>query len=115
MQMLEWIGAAPGSHTDINWPEVWHSSKEKQEVHAELERLKERSNDPETKPSEDPSYHSEFAADFRTQVQAVLLRAFQQHWRTPSYIFSKFFLVSAVVSASIDYARTSLWVPMAPV
>lgn len=95
--MLEWIGAAPGSHTDIDWPGVWKESEEKKQVLAELESLKERRNDPSTKPTEDASYYKEYAADFRTQFYAVLTRAFQQQWRTPSYIFSKFFLVSSVV------------------
>jgi ATP-binding cassette subfamily G (WHITE) protein 2 (PDR) len=36
--MLELIGAAPGSHTDIDWPNVWRKGPEKSVVDDELAR-----------------------------------------------------------------------------
>ncbi|KAI9688528.1 MAG: hypothetical protein M1822_001477 [Bathelium mastoideum] len=89
--MLEITGAAPGSHTDINWPLVWRDSPELKEVHAELDRLKtERPYvaDPSATPDDKDSYR-EFAARFPVQLYEVLKRVFQQYWRTPSYIYSK--------------------------
>lgn len=95
--MLEVIGAAPGSHTDIDWHQTWRNSPEIKEVHAELDRLKEErikitdNNAPKAK--ED---YREFAAPFSTQMWIVLKRIFAQYWRTPSYIYSKLLLCATV-------------------
>ncbi|KAK4951129.1 Multidrug resistance protein, partial [Elasticomyces elasticus] len=83
--MLEVIGAAPGSHSDVDWPQVWRDSPEKQEVHRELARLKETRPQVAT-PSSDPSdkvSFREFAAPFSVQFREVTKRVFQQYWRTP--------------------------------
>ncbi|KAF1353963.1 ABC-2 type transporter-domain-containing protein [Delphinella strobiligena] len=92
--MLEVIGAAPGSHSDIDWHEVWKASPERQGVKEELQRLK--TERPQvTKPSADTNDQTtfrEFAAPFTTQLREVTFRVFQQYWRTPSYIYSKFVL-----------------------
>lgn len=87
--MLEVIGAAPGSHTEIDWHQTWRQSPEYQEVQTELQRLKVEGsahNEPHDKNSE--SYR-EFAAPFWEQLRIASLRVFQQYWRTPSYIYSK--------------------------
>lgn len=89
--MLEVIGAAPGSHTEIDWHEVWKASPEREGVKGELRRLKNVRPD-ETEPSSDPNdkaTYNEFAAPFMVQMKEVLYRVFQQYWRTPSYIYSK--------------------------
>ncbi|KAK1141439.1 Multidrug resistance protein [Aspergillus melleus] len=88
--MLEVIGAAPGSHTEIDWPVVWQNSNERQEVRAELGRLRELANSPSAvSDANDKSSYEEFAAPWTTQMYQVGLRVFQQYWRTPSYIYSK--------------------------
>ncbi|KAF5693475.1 ATPase, partial [Fusarium mundagurra] len=87
--MLEVIGAAPGSHTEIDWHQTWRQSPEYQEVQTELQRLKAEGsahNEPHDNNSE--SYR-EFAAPFFEQLRIASLRVFQQYWRTPSYIYSK--------------------------
>ncbi|KAG9233334.1 putative multidrug resistance ABC transporter [Amylocarpus encephaloides] len=100
--MLEMIGAAPGSHTEVDWPAVWNNSPQKAEVHRELARLKEerqhetalqRTVSAEKK--EDKASYREFAAPFAVQMWEVTVRVFQQYWRTPSYIYSKFILCFA--------------------
>ena len=95
--MLEVIGAAPGTYTDIDWHQTWRDSPEIQEVHAELERLKierlEETDDNAPKSKED---YLEFAASFPTQMWIVLKRIFAQYWRTPSYIYSKILLCATV-------------------
>ncbi|KAL4902000.1 hypothetical protein BDW74DRAFT_66603 [Aspergillus multicolor] len=91
--MLEVIGAAPGAHSDIDWPEVWRSSAEYQEVRGELAQLRELANQPS--PVSDPndkSSYAEFAAPFSDQLVQVGRRVFQQYWRDPSYIWSKVLL-----------------------
>jgi ATP-binding cassette subfamily G (WHITE) protein 2 (PDR) len=89
--MLEVIGAAPGSHTDVDWHQTWRDSPEYQEVHRELDRLKE-TRPKETEPSatpDDKASFREFAAPFAVQQWEVTKRVFEQYWRTPSYIYSK--------------------------
>ncbi|KAF2460409.1 putative multidrug resistance ABC transporter [Lineolata rhizophorae] len=89
--ILEITGAAPGSHTDINWPETWRNSPEYAEVQEHLEYLKrERPNvaPPAALPGDKSSYR-EFAAPFLDQAWITTKRVFQQYWRTPSYIYSK--------------------------
>ncbi|OTA56661.1 hypothetical protein K449DRAFT_387405 [Hypoxylon sp. EC38] len=86
--MLDAIGAAPGSSTDIDWFQTWRNSPECKEVHAELQRLKDTASSGPP-PTHDPQSYREHAASFPTQLYAVTHRVFQQYWRTPSYIYSK--------------------------
>lgn len=86
--MLDAIGAAPGSHTDVDWFQTWRDSSNYAEVQAELQRLKDDA--PEgPPPTEDQGSYREFAASFFSQLGEVTHRVFQQYWRTPSYIYSK--------------------------
>ena len=92
--MLEVIGAAPGSHSDIDWHQVWRESPELKSVHTELSTMK-RERPKLTGPSStssDPASYREFAAPFSVQMWEVQKRIFAQYWRTPSYIFSKILL-----------------------
>jgi ABC-type multidrug transport system permease subunit/ABC-type multidrug transport system ATPase subunit len=86
--MLEVIGAAPGSTTDIDWHQTWRESPEYTAVQDELQRLKRdvKESNPIT---DDPGSYREFAASFWEQLVYVTHRVFQQYWRTPSYIYSK--------------------------
>lgn len=97
--MLAAIGAAPGSHSDIDWHEAWKASPERVAVREELARLKAEGQaaGDKSKSGVDKAAYSEFAAPFRIQMFEVLRRVFQQYWRTPSYIWAKIAL--CVVSA----------------
>ncbi|EKG14159.1 ABC transporter-like protein [Macrophomina phaseolina MS6] len=94
--LLEVIGAAPGCSSDVNWPAVWRDSREYDAVHNELLQLKEspvglkteESNVGDSEVEED----RQFAAPFATQMCEVTKRVFEQYWRTPTYIYSKFSL-----------------------
>ena len=101
--MLEVIGAAPGSHTDLDWFDIWRKSSEYVEVKRELRRLKESPPQGETANTaaqgkvrlrgkaysgNKASFH-EFAAPLWLQMLEVQRRVFQQYWRTPTYIYSK--------------------------
>ncbi|MCJ1437052.1 hypothetical protein MMC27_006437 [Xylographa pallens] len=95
--MLEVIGAAPGTTTNIDWHQVWRESPELAQVHKELATMKEelpQVSTPASSPSDKASYR-EFAAPFGQQMREVLWRVFQQYWRTPSYIYSKAILCIA--------------------
>ncbi|KAF1808725.1 ABC drug exporter AbcA [Eremomyces bilateralis CBS 781.70] len=88
--MLAVTGAAPGTTTDIDWPETWRSSPEYDEVKDELASLRglRRTSTAVAKATDETFYH-EFAAPFGEQFRQVLRRVFEQYWRTPSYIYSK--------------------------
>ncbi|EWZ81308.1 ATPase [Fusarium oxysporum f. sp. radicis-lycopersici 26381] len=92
--MLEVIGAAPGSETNLDWPQIWKDSSEFVAVQQHLQELShhrvEKSQD------EDPHLYDEFAATFTTQLKYVTTRVFEQYWRTPSYIYSKAALCTLV-------------------
>ncbi|KAK7515313.1 ABC-2 type transporter-domain-containing protein [Phyllosticta citriasiana] len=92
--MLEVIGAAPGSHTDIDWHEAWRNSPEYAGVKNELKEMREQLPQ-KTAPSatEDQTSYREFAAPFTVQIWEVTKRVFEQYWRTPSYIYAKLILV----------------------
>jgi ABC-type multidrug transport system permease subunit/ABC-type multidrug transport system ATPase subunit len=94
--MLEVIGAAPGSHTDVDWFNVWRTSPEYTALQTELERIKaERAGSSNPLDEETGSYR-EFAAPFMVQLKENLARVFQQYWRTPVYIYSKTALCTLV-------------------
>lgn len=87
--MLEVIGAAPGAHTDTDWPVVWKGSAEYRHVKDEFAQLRELIEQPSAVADCGPSSYQEFAMPFTTQCFHVGKRAFEQYWRTPSYIYSK--------------------------
>ncbi|EAS36064.3 pleiotropic drug resistance family protein [Coccidioides immitis RS] len=85
--MLEVIGAAPGSHTDKDWSQVWNNSPERAEVRRQLAEMKaELSEKPQAPRS---AGYGEFAMPFWQQYLVVQHRMFQQYWRSPEYIYSK--------------------------
>lgn len=86
--MLEVIGAAPGSSTDEDWPQIWRDSPESAQTQAELQRLTDQPENPSAS-EDDPNSFDEFAAPFYVQLSNVTRRVFEQYWRTPSYIYSK--------------------------
>ncbi|KAJ4260012.1 Multidrug resistance protein [Fusarium falciforme] len=91
--MLEVIGAAPGAHTDIDWPEVWRNSPEHTQVQQELSRLvAEGSSHVLGSAAPDVTEYNEFAAPSKVQYLEVTKRLFQQYWRSPGYIYSKVIL-----------------------
>ncbi|OQD86054.1 hypothetical protein PENANT_c008G03778 [Penicillium antarcticum] len=94
--MLDVIGAAPGSHSDIDWPTVWNGSPEKEAVINHLGELKSTLSQ-KPKEAETESEHREFASPTSVQLRECLSRVFSQYWRTPSYIYSK--LVLSILTA----------------
>jgi ATP-binding cassette, subfamily G (WHITE), member 2, PDR len=95
--MLEAIGAAPGSHTDIDWFQTWRESPEYEQVQEELEVTKEDRAPLPPPGTNNKTDYLEFAAPAWTQYLEVQKRVFTQYWRTPSYIYSKMLLCIIVV------------------
>ncbi|KAF3912490.1 hypothetical protein ABW20_dc0105898 [Dactylellina cionopaga] len=105
--MLEVIGAAPGAHSDIDWPSVWRSSPEYEEVKQELGRLRGLASQPSAVYDISGSGYTEFAAPFSTQLVQVGKRFSQQYWRTPFYIYSKALLaVGSSLFIGFSFFRT---------
>lgn len=94
--MLEVIGAAPGSNTDIDWAEVWDNSSDCQMVQSELAKLVASANLECTGKS--ASANKVFAVSSFEQYREVTKRAFQQYWRSPGYIYSKALLTIGTVN-----------------
>jgi ATP-binding cassette subfamily G (WHITE) protein 2 (PDR) len=104
--MLTAIGAAPGSHTDVDWHQAWMDSKERVTVRQELQRLKDEGlskSEGKQEEKKDKAAYAEFAAPFTTQFLTVFIRVSQQLWRTPSYIYSKLFL-SIIVGLFVGFS-----------
>ncbi|KAH7133701.1 ABC-2 type transporter-domain-containing protein [Dactylonectria macrodidyma] len=92
--MLGAIGAAPGSSTDVDWHQIWRDSPEYQGVQTELQRLKTEGSARVV--DEHSSAYNEFATPLWDQLFIVTRRVFEQYWRTPSYLYSKFILCCSV-------------------
>lgn len=94
-----------------DWFETWKANPESQAVQAEINRIHaEKMNQPESDASV-TDMNMEFAAPFHVQLLEVTTRVFQQYWRTPSYILSKWVLAMATglfVGFSFFKAQTSL-------
>ncbi|KAG9696509.1 pleiotropic drug resistance protein, ABC superfamily, partial [Aureobasidium melanogenum] len=81
---------------NVDWHEHWKNSAEFTAVENELYRINnEDKADIAGTTQEEEGSHSEFAMPFSSQLYSVTLRVFQQYWRTPSYILSKFLLCIA--------------------
>lgn len=102
--MLEAIGAAPGTRTEVDWHQQWLDSPERVAVREELDRLSRVSG--EQQEGNDPSAYSEFAASFGTQLMVTLKRSWWQLWRSPTYIYSKVILCGISVSHRLICIRS---------
>jgi ABC-type multidrug transport system ATPase subunit len=92
--MLEMVA---GDSCPIDWVETWNKSPEYEEVQAEVERLHHARKPSAHRPSLDESDeldddNSEFAMPLSSQLYYVLGRVFQQYYRQPEYVYSKFIL-----------------------
>ena len=88
--MLEVIGAAPGSHANQDYHQVWLNSKQYSEVRSQLAKMEKDLSLLPRASNEESS--REFAAGIWTQYVQVSKRVFEQYYRTPSYIWSKIML-----------------------
>ncbi|KAK0707913.1 ABC transporter CDR4 [Lasiosphaeris hirsuta] len=88
--LMETIGCAPGSHSDIDWPAVWRESSELDTMEA---NLSEKGQATATTTHNGPEYW-EFAAPYHVQLWECTKRVNAQYWRSPSYIYSKIALTT---------------------
>lgn len=108
--MLEAIGAAPGTLSEVDWYQTWRSSPEYQTIQDELARLRAVGTGRlSTDEKHDPASYREFAAPLWQQFWVVTQRVFQQYWRTPSYIYSK---LSLCIASSLFIGLVFLNAPL---
>lgn len=116
--MLSAIGASPGSQSTVDWHQTWLNSREREEVRSELAHIKETNGGKgktaeqdkglEKSKAEIKAEYAEFAAPLWKQFVIVVWRVWQQHWRTPSYIWAKIALcVGSVRSLSTFEMETT--------
>ncbi|CUM47289.1 unnamed protein product [Debaryomyces tyrocola] len=85
------VGAAPGSHANQDYHEVWRNSSEYQDTQGELNKMeRELVSLPR---DESPEARKSYATPIWKQYLIVTKRVFEQNWRSPTYIYSKIFLV----------------------
>lgn len=69
------------------WYDVWNQSPESRAVQEEIDRIHEERK--ATHQEDDDQAHTEFAMPFWFQLYVVSRRVFQQYWRMPAHIASK--------------------------
>ncbi|KAF8900925.1 putative ABC transporter [Mucidula mucida] len=89
--MLHVIGAAPGAVAACDFVQAWKTSEDLVMVKEELQRKRETAK-PIVVSHEKSAADRAFAAPVVYQYLQCTYRVFQQLWRTPSYIYSKFAL-----------------------
>ncbi|KAJ5111144.1 hypothetical protein N7532_001679 [Penicillium argentinense] len=93
-----------------DWFDVWKESKESGEVQSEIDRI-HKQQEGKGGDDDDASTQAEFAMPFWFQLYQVTYRVFQQYWRMPSYVISKWGLGIAAglfIGFSFYQAKTSL-------
>ncbi|CCC70525.1 hypothetical protein NCAS_0F00410 [Naumovozyma castellii] len=88
--MLQIIGAAPGSHAIKDFHKAWRNSEEYKAVQKELDWMEQEL--PRRASETTPEEHKRFATSVWYQFKLVSVRLFQQYWRSPEYLWSKYLL-----------------------
>ncbi|KAI9833623.1 MAG: hypothetical protein M1819_003576 [Sarea resinae] len=89
--ILEMVGAGPSGRSEQDWPEVWKSSVEHDNVQVELDRL-HKTTAAIAVGRDTKQGRREYAMPFTHQLLHVTIRVFQQYWREPSYVWGKIIL-----------------------
>jgi ABC-type multidrug transport system ATPase subunit/ABC-type multidrug transport system permease subunit len=83
--------------TDYDWPRLWTESPEAKHISTELDHIKGSVTSPAVETGKVCEIESRGAYQLSplSQMLIVCRRVFQQYWRSPMYIMSKFMLVTA--------------------
>ncbi|KAK6192913.1 hypothetical protein LQW54_013005, partial [Pestalotiopsis sp. IQ-011] len=93
--MLEIVNGGGNSRGE-DWHSVWKASDEYRSTMKELETLNGEGHASQViSDTKQDSEYTEFAIPLSHQLRAVTVRIFQQYWRLPPYIFSKWILAIA--------------------
>ncbi|KAK3995214.1 ABC-2 type transporter-domain-containing protein [Cladorrhinum sp. PSN332] len=91
--LLDVIGATDAANPD--WPRLWGESSEAKDVSDELERVGKAAQAHRRQVGDDGARtgrRGAYTVPLLAQFPVVFLRVFQQYWRSPGYILSKFIL-----------------------
>jgi ATP-binding cassette subfamily G (WHITE) protein 2 (PDR) len=88
--ILEAVTLGASGQTGHDWPVIWKSSDEIENMTKKLEQIHHETRLIEMK--DDSGDTDEFAMPLFTQIRCCTTRIFQQYWRTPSYIWGKVIL-----------------------
>ncbi|KAL1841749.1 hypothetical protein VTJ49DRAFT_6663 [Mycothermus thermophilus] len=90
-------GARRADGSRIDWNDEWRRSAENRQMLEEIQKLKAKAEQPATVavtsslPSPaGPTPRSEFAAPWTTQTLLLTQRMFRRQWRSPSYLYGRF-------------------------
>ncbi|GKU08311.1 unnamed protein product [Fusarium langsethiae] len=77
--------------SDLDWPEIWNNSKEKELALAELEELERKTPDTtvENEKESEVADSKDFATPVMYQTWVVIQRQLVALWRNPDYIWNK--------------------------
>jgi ABC-type multidrug transport system ATPase subunit len=89
--ILEMVTAKASDGSEQTWPDMWRASAELAAVKTEHKRIRQDMSSMSSG-STGGCNHDEFATPLSTQILYNTIRAFQQYWRSPSYIWGKFLL-----------------------
>ncbi|KIX01900.1 uncharacterized protein Z518_07839 [Rhinocladiella mackenziei CBS 650.93] len=87
--ILEVVNPETSTQPNHDWVEIWKSSEENENMLVELERINRETSEIRAEDNA-PKDHGQFAMPLYTQIYYTTIRAFQQYWRTPGYIWHKF-------------------------
>ena len=109
--ILEVVNPETSAQANRDWVEIWRSSEENKMMLAELDRINRETSGLRAEQDADKD-KGQFAMPLYIQTYYTTVRAFQQYWRTPGYIWHKLALgvASALLvppftfpTASVDY------------
>ena len=80
---------------------MWSNPSERYQIKQSVQAIRDRLR---RHVEETPQYisTSKYASTYMQQLYLITLRNFQQDWRTPSYLCSKFFLTLDAVSVPLS-------------
>lgn len=90
--ILEIIGARVNGQRRQDWATIWRESEPYKRVNEDLDRIHQETSERQTSNGDADADRFEFAMPFLYQLYQISLRVFQQYWRSPTYIYGKFFL-----------------------
>lgn len=88
--MLDVIGAGATAKTDIDWHAIWISSRQYEEMQVELQDIIKRGEQSAGDETHDRKTHSLFPAPVKVQVSELMKRGYQNYFRNPPYLVSKY-------------------------
>ncbi|KAF2759425.1 putative ABC multidrug transporter [Pseudovirgaria hyperparasitica] len=94
--VVDIIGSTVKNLDSPNWAQIWKKSAEYSDTRRFLDTISAQPGGADTEFRTETQQRlqdqSEYASPFKTQLYYVLMRTFQEYWRSPVYIWSRFVL-----------------------